>query len=470
MDFPSPYRNSAFQNLGLSASASLEQIEERFQILLQLCKQSGKKVSLAKTASDKDKISIEAVSALAEQDGAEAAVISDLSGQAENELLEAVNGANWPWLEFVFPSSASLIEARQALQEPESRLAQRLFWYHTVSVEDGAALELVSQGLTEKAILLWKEVGTSASAPAASKAAALHNLALLYHTRAYAVPLGKESAQADLREAARWWNRLLENKYLPFVISDGEPFAPYSLNGTDKDKDEQKAALIAAARLLVPKIYRYIPQLLSQERCRLSGGEQNEGQKILNLAKDNVRLPSDMEIRDFRETGAKIALAVEEAEYLAAHYHFQEAVQVLARTRSEVNSEEMAQLDAHIYQIELRRVVRGLMPVKDAPKLSGYAAFGVNLGRLRHFDEKTRSFSTRLSWTFFFVPLWYLARYQVRQEASGRWIFMGRFVYDPFITIYNFAVCSLSVLVLAAFFLIGAHWGISFDIHSLWKF
>lgn len=458
VDFSSPYQHSAFQSLGLSASASLEEIGERYQILLQLSKEA------------EEGISTKSVSALA-QGSAEGASAAGWSAKAENELWETVNEANWPWLELIFPSSASLAEAYQILQKPEGRLTQRLFWYHKVSAEDSAAWNFISQGQIEKAILLWKEVGTSASAPASSKATALHNLALLYHSRAYAAPLGVESAQADLREAARWWNRLLENKYLPFVLSDGESFTSYNLSGTALDEgEEQKASLVAVAHQLLPKIYRYIPQLLSQERYKLNGGEQNEGIKTLNLAKDNVRLPSDMEIRDFRETGAKIALALEEAEHLAAHYHFREAVQVLAQTRNEVNSEEIAQLNERISQIELRRVVRGLMPVEKVPKLSSHAAFGINLGRLRQFDEKTRSFSARLAWTFFFIPLWYFARYQVRQEASGRWIFMGRFVYDPFITIYNFAICSLLVLLLAALFLIGVHWGGLANIHGWLKF
>ncbi|MGM9991908.1 MAG: hypothetical protein ACI376_03535 [Candidatus Bruticola sp.] len=460
MEFVSPYDNLAFRKLGLSASASWEEIEGQLACLRRLIEEVNnhnkggqKKISLAKDATE------------SEEDWLEAC----LNCPAGEELLDRAGATNLPWLEMVSISRSGADEIEEQLKNDSVRLMNRLFWYHCQGKEDEQAIKFIHEGQTEQAVKLWIEVGTSASATASVKASALHNLAILYHTRAYAAPRGKECAQQDLKEAARWWNRVLENKYLPFILSDGEAFQSYVLNGGADEEDSQTySQILEQARELIPKIYRYIPQLLSFERCRLSG-QYEEGAKQINFAKDNVALPVEMDLRDYQATKARISVALSEADYFTAHGQFQQASRLIEEARSEVNTDEIALLNTSILHVENRRVVRGLMPVTEVPKLSSRVAFGFNLGRLRNFDEKTRSFSARLAWTFFFIPLWYIARYRVRQEVSGRWVFMGRYVHDPLISIYNFIACILLIVVLVTILLLGLRFGLSVDVGSAVK-
>ncbi|MGM9999134.1 MAG: hypothetical protein ACI38Q_07055 [Candidatus Bruticola sp.] len=458
MEFVSPYDNLAFRRLGLSASASWEEIEEQLASLRRLIEEVGNGQK-----SEQRKISLTKDKAEPEEDW----LGTCLSCRAGEELLERVGATNFPWLEAVQLDQAGADAIEEELKNDSVRLMNRVFWYHCQGKEDEQAIKFIHEGQAEKAIKLWIEVGTSASAAAAVKASALHNLAILYHTRAYAAPRGKECAQQDLKEAARWWNRVLEGKFLPFILSDGESFEAYILNGgaDDEDPGPAQGKVLDQARDLIPKIYRYIPQLLSFERCQLSG-QYDDGARQVNLAKDNVALPVEMDVRDYQETKARISVALSEADYCTAHCQFQQASRLIEEARSEVNTDEIALLNSSIFHIENRRVVRGLLPVTDVPKLSSRVAFGFNFGRLRNFDEKTRSFSARLAWTFFFIPLWYIARYRVRQEVSGRWIFMGRYAHDSLISVYNFMACILLIVVLITVLVLGMRFGLSVDVGS----
>ncbi|MBQ7501316.1 hypothetical protein IJT93_01185 [bacterium] len=422
MEFVSPYENSHFRILGLYASAALPQIEEAA---------AGMRETLQRLRLEKES--------------------NPFFSPAEESLCDKIAAASYPWLELKIPSQEEADAALENLRGEINRFAARIYWPHVISDSDRQAWEKLGEGSTEAAIKIWTQTCFSDKASVKEKASACHNLAILHHMRYHKNMRGSEEAERDLQQANRWWNHCFECNYLSVIVADGEEGFALQTNMTASLSPQfegiAEAEIKAENAQNVIKEHRdYIRQLLSYERYMNKrkglgeAGASKNADDVLNGAQDAIG-------RNYIRDKANLLLAFEKAKEMTAHYKYADAVETLEKVRLCVSSEkEGAKLDEAVYNVEMARVLRGLLPIKNPPKLLNRMGFGACLGRLRDYDSVTRSFNAHLRWTVMFIPIWYFGLYRIRQTKDDEWVFLGQYVSDDFCSVYNFLVLALGVV------------------------
>lgn len=422
MEFVSPYENSHFRSLGLYASAALPQIEEAAVRQRELQRRQRSETEA-----------------------------NPFFSPAEEALIDMVSSVSYPWLELKIPAPEETEAALEYLRSSENRYAARIYWPHVLSDYDRQAWEKLSEGGTEAAIKIWTQACFSETASKKEKASACHNLAILFHVSFHKKRRGSEEADRDLQQANRWWNHCFECNYLSVIVADGEEGFALDTNMTASLSSEFEGVIEAeikaeAARKVIKEQRDYVRQLLSYERFmnKKNGGE---GTSASFLADDELNAAKDALGRSYIRDKANLLLAFEKAQEMTAHYKYAEAVETLEKVRICVSSEkEAAKLDESVYNVEMSRVMRGLLPLKNPPALLSRMGFGACLGRLRDYDSVTRSFNAHLRWTVMFIPVWYFGLYRIRQSQDDEWVFLGQYVSDDFCSVYNFLVLALGAV------------------------
>ncbi len=479
MKFRSPYEKLYFRVLGLNASASLEEIDARVEELLKLSQVAYIELpsTLPSPASDAKPATGQALAKSiitddSEKMGADGADNGEPSIRVPAELNSTPEGRramnqlmqyfalDLPWLEPVQAVPSLIKEAQNELHNLEQRLWHKVFWFHVFSDLDQKALEFLVTGESEKALIMWKEQANNASAQPKVRASAVHSLALAYHTRALAVPLGTSRASAELMEAGRWWGRALEKSCLAFILSDGENFSSSDLsigNNVEEVRMNAEDAHTEAGRtrMFWQKLRRYLPQLLNYERYELE--KNSSATPSISFANDDLELPEEYIVRDFQLSRAQMDVAVEKARCYASHYQFDKADETIQSVIKLASSDEYRELLAVKDSLACRRVLRGLEPVEKPVGMSDINGFGLSLSRLRNYDEDTRSFAAYLTWTIAHIPVWWFKRYRVRQhEEDDQWEFMGVYTgSDDKSKLYNTVAVVIYALLVAAGFWTG---------------
>lgn len=434
MGYTSPYLNEPFRVLGLDASADAETIK--------------------KAASELRELSAGAFPA----DGGDGPECRKAAFELSGRLLEA----DLPWLEPLMPSPEQIDAAADTLlSDPAARLYSRMFWYSLISETDKAAFKHICADDFSGAVKIWKGADEASSSLMRDKMSAVHNLAVCYTVRSVAAPWGRRAALEDLNEAVRWWNRCFMSNVVLQQISAGEKVffnereLMQSLAGKVDGRDDSEIALKAAAFEIARTFRSRITEIL--EAQSLSLGE-SLGNRPVPLAEDGTPDIGPVSLLRGESDLTRLNMSIEQAEYLSAHYMYDEAVSVMDSASAYIgNNEDRMEFDAAREDLAMSRALRGLMPVKGGIVINSRMGFGTSLGRFRQFDEATRSFVALVSWNIAGIPIWYFCRSRVRLGDNGRWEFLGRYVYDSFVSIYNFFVVTIAVVlcVLSAFWIRG---------------
>ena len=424
MDLIIDYDNSPFRILGLGASATLPEIEETGRAMLELS---------IKVYGDGEEPNKDAYSC--------------------GEIVKRISRVDYPWMNFIIPTPAMIKGALEKLHDDNRRYLERLWGVYIRSEVDLKNWRLVQDGLCEEAVKSWHDVWVSTSNSIYDRGSAMHNLAVLFHSRALDKSRNKFDRASDLAEAKRWWNRTIETNFLFVIMSSGEDFAltPTNMGSLssefeDNPKFENKANNI---RKIVGFLRRAIIQCVSQEQFILEQeglGDWQEGVKLLNVEEKIINVTSKADIMKYR---TELLHYLEKAEVFTVNYQYDKAQDYLRIASGLVigNLEEKMFKTARD-RLELQRIKRGLLPIDKIPELTSETGFmGLSLGRYRNYDESTRSFEARVRWVFAFLPVWYMGRYRLKMDENDDWQFLGRNVEDIFCGLYN-VFCAAFVIVL----------------------
>lgn len=358
------YYESAFRIIGLPASATVEEINER----------------------------LAAIKELTEKD-------------IEKQYLEMFRH-DIPWMEMTLPSLEAIKKAADKLSDANERYKERAFWYHCRTDEDKEAVELLCRGKIEDAIEVWMTAWEKSSAINASSA---HNLAVLFHTRALAAPRGDVLASEDISAAARWWGRIVDNGRLGEIIADGED------ENTDKFVLENASA----------KISKIVQGTLASKSLSIAV-EEPQGMRMYPtpIRYDDYEYAGIYVPYNSR---ADIHVALERAtDYVRANNRrrAEHEIERAIEACEDKSDEDVIRNGWH--RLALRLITRNLKPVHKEPPVFFVSGLGIKLTSQKVIDPATSSFECYRQFCVFYLPIITLGKYRVRENRDGSLDFLGQ--------------------------------------------
>lgn len=324
------------------------------------------------------------------------------------------------WLPEVRPGAETLEKAAGVLARTESRLRERLLWFHRKSDVDALALTAVREGRVEEAEDLWLQAWRDSPGMAPTAA---HNLAVLLHSRALSAPRGEAGAKKDLEGARRWWRHVIDGGRLTVPLLDGEsdelatlPIVPHVLAGVTAEIQESLS--LTSGRAGAARVQAgYLPLV--------------DGEWVLG---DDL----GMGIQGSPARQGLVLQTLEEAEEAARRGDRPAFEACIDKARDLCRAPaESRRVEETFGRLARRLVMRGLRPVRTPPVVVSSSGLGTTFVGLENVDAATHSYETRLMFTLAHLPVVPLGRYRVSERSDGTYDFLGQLPADGWMLIHG---------------------------------
>lgn len=341
------------------------------------------------------------------------------------KLLEAAPEPHRPeldlaWLPDVVPDADTLARAAAALNRTESRLRERMLWFHRKSDVDALALTAVREGRVEEAEDLWLQAWRDSPGMAPTAA---HNLAILSHSRALSAPRGEAGAKKDLENARRWWRHMIDGGRLTVPLLDGEA---------------DDLASLAVVPHALAAVTAEIQESLSLSSGRAGAARVQAG--YLPLVDGEWVLGDDlgMGITNAPARQGLVLQALEEAEEAARRGDRDTFEAMIDKARDLCRAPAEGRRVEEVYgRLSRRLVMRGLRPVRTPPVVVSSSGLGTTLVGLENVDQATHSYEARLMFTLAHLPVVPLGRFRVSEREDGSYDFLGQLPPDGWMLIHG---------------------------------